>query len=583
MRRTILWTIGIPYMILLLVSLLITGLFFSSTLRQSHESLWASRLEAEAKMIADQVQPYLLLKDGAAVEALVLRYARQEEVRVTVIDVGGVVLGESDVDPAAMENHRARHEVQQALKDSVGVDKRYSKTLKTDFLYVAVPMHEDGQVVGVTRLAVSLSELQNELAALRLNLFLVILATGLLGALIAVLVTNRTVKPLRQLAETTRQINTGQMHLSEIPLSPDEVGQLGQAVRQMALQLDSQIKTLQAERGKLSAVLAQMTDGVLIADGAGHIILLNPAAEQLFQIKKEAAIGRSVVEVLRHHQLVESWRVSLQTGEVQSTTVETGAGKLFWQGVAIPLGEDLPGHTLLLIQDLTRLRRLEMVRRDFISNVSHELRTPLAAIGALTETLQQAIEDPPIAQRFLGRMETEIDTMTQLVQELLELSRIESGQVPLKLQAISPLDLLSQPLERMRLQVERAGLSLTVSCPDNLPPVMADEERMGQVLVNLLHNAVKFTEPGGSITVSARQEGNQIIFAVVDTGVGIAPDDLSRIFERFYKADRARTGGGTGLGLSIARHLVEAHGGRIWAESALGKGSTFYFSLPKAA
>ena len=190
------------------------------------------------------------------------------------------------------------------------------------------------------------------------------------------------------------------------------------------------------------------------------------------------------------------------------------------------------------------------------------------------------MEDPPAARRFLTRMDTEIDTLTQLVRELLELSRIESGKVPLQRKLIDPCALVTPAFERMAVQAERAGLSLTMDCPDNLPQVLADPDRMEQVMVNLLHNAIKFTPPNGAITVTARLEGNLLVFAVKDTGVGISPDDLPRIFERFYKADRARSGGGTGLGLSIARHMVEAHGGHIWADSTLGIGSTFYFSLP---
>ena len=229
------------------------------------------------------------------------------------------------------------------------------------------------------------------------------------------------------------------------------------------------------------------------------------------------------------------------------------------------------------------MRRLETVRRDFISNVSHELRTPLASMKALAETLQEgALEDPPAARRFILRMETEIDNLTQLVNELLELSRIESGKVPLSFQRVQPCDLLQPAYERMILQAERAALELHLDCQPELPAVFADPDRITQVLINLVHNAIKFTQPGGKIILSAYQDKDHIVFFVKDTGVGIARKDLGRIFERFFKADRARSGGGTGLGLSIARHMIESHGGYIWAESEEGVGSTLYFSLPSA-
>jgi len=237
----------------------------------------------------------------------------------------------------------------------------------------------------------------------------------------------------------------------------------------------------------------------------------------------------------------------------------------------------------MLFQDLTRIRRLETVRRDFISNISHELRTPLASLKTLTETLRTgALEDPPAARRFIYRMETEVDALTHMVSELLELTRIESGQVPLKLKAVAPKKILTKAKERLGVQAERNHLEIKLDCPKKLPRVQADRPRLGQVLVNLLHNAIKFTPEGGEIFLSARLQGNTILFSVHDTGSGIPADDLPRIFERFYKTDPARSSGGTGLGLAIARHLVEAHGGRIWAESIEGQGSTFYFTIPVA-
>jgi two-component system phosphate regulon sensor histidine kinase PhoR len=236
---------------------------------------------------------------------------------------------------------------------------------------------------------------------------------------------------------------------------------------------------------------------------------------------------------------------------------------------------------LVILQDLTRIRRLETVRRDFISNISHELRTPLAGLKALVDTLRGgAIKDPPAAKRFLKRMDAEVDALTQMVEELLALSRIESGQAPLRLGPTPVAEVVIPPVDRLRPQAERAGLEFVVLLPPQLPQVLAEADRARLVLTNLAHNAVKFTPPGGRIVVAARVAGDEVIFSVEDTGVGIPAEDLPRIFERFYKADRARSGGGTGLGLAIAKHLVQGHGGRIWAESVEGQGSTFSFTLP---
>lgn len=358
-----------------------------------------------------------------------------------------------------------------------------------------------------------------------------------------------------------------------------ELGDLASALSARLSAVQLQLYSLNIEHSKLSAILDQLTDGVLIVDADGRIQFANPAAERLFG---ENLLGRSVTETLRHHQLIQTWQRSQQNGELQSDSVELPARKQFLQLVVIP-DRDTHGGSLLLVQDLTRLRRLETVRRDFISNLSHELRTPLASLRALTETLQDgALEDPPAARRFVDQISVETDALTQMVAELLELSRIESGQVALNLKPVPAYDLLSSSAGRMRVQAERAGLSLRVDGSPNLLKVRADQARLEQVLVNLIHNAVKFTRPGGEVALLAEPAEGAVCFVVRDTGVGISADDLSRIFERFYKSDRSRSGGGTGLGLSIARHIVEAHGGKIWVESRQGEGSSFFFTIPLA-
>jgi two-component system phosphate regulon sensor histidine kinase PhoR len=582
MRNTIRLRIAIPYVVLIVVFMGGLGFYLSNFVRQSYEDKWRTDLLATDRLVARQVGS---LMDPAAakgaLDGLAVEYAQQVNTRVTIIRADGVVLGESTANIDQMENHFTRPEVLQALSNQDGYQIRFSTTLNIMMLYVAVPISQNGQVVGVSRLSVPLAQLEADLYRMQMTIGLAAFAAALLAIGLAILITNSAIRPLRQLTRAARQLGTGNFKTAEIPDSDDEFGQLSRALKQMAVHLDGQIDDLQVERGKLAAVLSQMTDGVIITNAEGLVQLINPAAEKLFKVKASFALGRSMVEIVRHHQLVETWKKSIESGEQQSTTLEVKAENLFLQSVVIPLREMLPGSTLILCQDLTRLRRLEMVRRDFISNVSHELRTPLASLKALVETLQEgALEDPPAARRFLTRMDTEIDTLTQMVQVLLELSRIESGRVPLELKPVTPLALLTPAVERMRLQAERAGISLRMECPPDLPQVQADAGRMEQVLVNLLHNAVKFTPPNGEIVVSAYPQDQMVVFTVKDTGVGIAPEDLPRIFERFYKADRARSSGGTGLGLSIARHMVEAHGGRIWAESEVGSGSTFYFSLP---
>ena len=362
-----------------------------------------------------------------------------------------------------------------------------------------------------------------------------------------------------------------------LPTDIKGIENLSNAVAALKSTFNLQLSNLNAETARLSTVLEQLTDGVLIADANGLIQFANPAAQKLFEIPD--VIGRSITEVVRNHQLVDAWRRCQQTREMQSESVELPARRQFLQLIAIP--DTHADGSLLLAQDLTRVRRLETVRRVFISNVSHELRTPLASLKALTETLQSgALSDPQAGPRFLGRISTEVDALTQMAQELLDLSRIESGQVELILAPLAPKSLITSAADRMRMQAERAGLKLSVKCEDNLPNIRADKSRLEQVLVNLIHNAVKFTKPGGEISVETASTVSGIRFAVRDSGVGIPAESLSRIFERFYRVDKSRTGSGTGLGLSISKHIIEAHGGKIWAESDERRGSVFYFVIP---
>lgn len=367
-------------------------------------------------------------------------------------------------------------------------------------------------------------------------------------------------------------------HSEKLPDDIKGLEDLSNAIASLRTAFESRLSGVDSQNARLATVLEQLTDGVVIADSNGQVQFANPAACRLFEITDP--IEHTVAEMVRHHQLIEAWRRCQQTREMQSESVELPSRRQYLQLVAIP--DTHEGGSLLVVQDLTRVRRLEAVRRDFISNVSHELRTPLASLKALTETLQNgALLDPEAGPRFLGRIVTEVDALTQMAQELLDLSRIESGQVELILAPLSPKELLDSAADRMKMQVERAGLKLSVACQDGLPQVRGDQSRLEQVLVNMIHNAVKFTRSGGDVSLIAEAGESGVRFAVRDTGVGMPAESLSRIFERFYRVDKSRTGTGTGLGLSISKHIVEAHGGRIWAESEEGRGSTFYFEIPR--
>ncbi len=584
MRRSLVWRIAFPFILLVLLSVGGISLYFSDYIEQQYFSNLHDNLATSAQLLAFDASSQLSEgKSYSDLEPLFAIYSDQTNDRITFIRNDGVVTIDSQSDPRTMDNHLTRPEIKQALSGKVGSQIRFSDTLKRRFYYLAVPVNAEGKIIGVVRLARELTEIEGAIRTMRNQILSIGLATMLVSILMAYLVARGTLHPLQNLATKVRQLKEGDASTELSSNRRDEIGQLTRSFSEMADQLRAQVIDFREERSKLEAVLRHMTDAVLLVDSAGKVTLMNPAAGRLFNISPDQAVDRSLVEVVRQYQFVELWRSSLETKRQQISTLETSPDRYFVQGIATPLEGSIPGSTLLVFQDLTRMRRLETVRRDFVSNVSHELRTPLASLKALTETLQTgALEDPPAARRFLNRMEIEIDNLTQIVQELLDLSRIESGRVAFDLRPVEPKFLLVRAVERMRLQAERGGLVIEIEDRGQLPDVIADADRIEAVLINLLHNAIKFTPPGGKITGSVQRTENEIVFSIKDTGVGIQAQDITRIFERFYKADQSRSGGGTGLGLSIARHTVEAHGGRIWVESVPSQGSTFYFSLPLA-
>ena len=354
--------------------------------------------------------------------------------------------------------------------------------------------------------------------------------------------------------------------------------------------LRGQIETLEHEYERVATALGNMADGILIVDADLRVTRANLAALRLLHQRDETIYGHTLAEVVRDHELVEVLSAAMRERGQRSTTVRLAPGgeeARFLKATGIPLepapDSDRPAG-LLVLQDVSELRRTETVRREFVGNVSHELRTPLASLKALVETLEEgALDDPPAAREFLGQMHVEVDNLAQLVQELLELSRIESGQAQLNREAVSPLSLLRAAERRLGRQAERVGVQLAVEEAPDVPAVYADPQLVERVLLNLVQNALKFTPAGGTVHLTATEHEGGVRLSVSDTGIGLPAEELDRIFERFYKVDRSRASRGTGLGLAIAKHIIQAHGGRIWAESpGEGQGASFHFTLPLA-
>ena len=585
MFKDIRWRIAVPYVALILLVMGALVVYVTREARSAQVQILRDTLLVDARGLADLARPLLLDSDAAGADELAKSWSAKVDRRVTIIAADGVVLGESDEDRAQMDNHLGRPEVRQARSLGQGTSIRFSDTLDTDMLYAAVAVEDGGAIIGFARLALPLQLVQANVDQLQRAIVTAALIAAAAAVVLAIIMAGRITRSVRRLIQVAGRLANGDLDARSRLTTADDLGDLGRALNFMADELRDRVNDLADERGRLEAVLDNMADGVVITDDRGRVSLINPAASRLLHVRQEEAIGRSFAEAAWHHELIELWQRACGQREEEDAVIEIGLQDTFMRMIVSPLQTSGQDHCLVILQDLTRIRRLETVRRDFLSNISHELRTPLASLKALVETLQGgALDDPPAAERFLHRADQEVDALSQMVEELLELTRIESGKVPLRLAETAAEDVILPPVERLRPQCERRQLELVIDIAADLPPVLSDAARAQQVISNLLHNAIKFTPIGGTIVIRAtlHDHGSFVLFSVKDTGLGIPAAELPRIFERFYKADRARSGGGTGLGLAISKHLVEAHGGQIWAKSKEGKGSTFYFSLPIA-
>ena len=385
---------------------------------------------------------------------------------------------------------------------------------------------------------------------------------------------------LDRLARLADRLASGKAVEPVVVDSDDEVSDLAQSFNAMALTLQRKINGIEEHQVEAAAILNGIGDGVVIVDEALRVVSVNLAAEQILEVDEETARGASVAEVLRHHDVVGQLELGKQTDE--PLVVEIGRDRHQVQVVVTPVHIGAITRQVILFQDVTELRRAETIRRDFVANVSHELRTPLTSLRLLVETLEDgALDDPTVARDFLSRMHGEVDRLNQMVEELLELARIESGRVGYRFRRANLSAAVGDAVERMRPQADRQSIDLVVTLPADPVEALIDPDRLHQVIVNLVHNAVKFTPSGGTIRVEVRRGDPFHEVSIADTGVGVSGEALSRLFERFYKVDRSRASPGTGLGLAIVKHLVLGHGGKVWAESpGPGQGATFHIELP---
>jgi two-component system, OmpR family, phosphate regulon sensor histidine kinase PhoR len=577
--KSIQWRISVSFIIITLVSIGIAGGYLVNSARSIQIENLRFHLEEEARITAEAGLP--LLVQGSDIDVFAKKLGQEIDSRVTIIAPDGKVLGDSQENPVIMENHATRPEVIDALASGSGEATRYSITLGEQMMYVAVPIYSNSMVVGIARVSLPLTTINRSINQLTITIILVMVVIAILIVLAAWFIARRTTEPLRHLTRATKQLAAGQLGEKIIIQTEDEVGQLGKAFNEMSLSLKNTMEAVSAEKAKLSTVLNNMVDGVILTDREGNVSATNHSAGRLLGFADQDVSGKPLIELVHDHEVDAVFRKCVQTNKEQSIQFESGVTKRFIRVIAAPVVDSITNEILFLFQDLTEVRNLQMMRKELVGNISHELRTPIAGIKVMVETLRDgAVDDKEAANDFLARIESEVDRLTQTVSELTELSRIETGKVELRLEYTNLNSLIREIVTQLTPLAERQQVNMSAVLSPEIPEVRVDRERIRQTIINLVHNAIKFNKAGGNIILSTMVDNNVITVEIADTGIGISKEDLPHVFERFFKADRTRSKGGSGLGLAIAKHTIQAHGGTIQATSEQGKGSSFSFSLP---
>lgn len=520
-------------------------------------------------------------------QPLAKEMAAQAGCRVTIIRRDGLVLGDSNVDEgvlATLENHAWRPEVRQALSNGVGSSRRYSSTISRDFMYTAVAFPAPPATYAVMRASVQLAEVEAGISALRRGLAFNAALALAIAIFVSMLTAQFASRAARSLTVAARKMAAGDLATRVPLLGQDEMGELSRALDQLARSLQHTLQALRSERDRMDGLLSRMHEGVLMLDASGRIALVNPALREMLLIQD--AIGKMPLEAIRHSELKLLLDEVTITAQAASKEIEV-AGLMPRRLLvrAAPLAVE-QGGVFAVFFDVTEMRRLETLRRDFIANVSHELRTPVTAIRSAAETIRDiAINDPQALPRFIDIIVRNAERLGSLLEDILELSRIESRALRLVLEPIELNALLTQVAALFRERAERKQLTLQVLAGQGPLYAQADRRALENVLTNLIDNAVKYCGSGSVVRVGADIDEKQARIVVEDTGPGIEPAHLPRLFERFYRVDtgRSRELGGTGLGLSIVKHLVESMGSQIRVESTPGVGSRFFFLLPRVA
>ncbi len=588
-KRRLLWRIYPYYLVIALVSLAAMAWYDSAAIRSFYLERTEDDLQARAVLLEKPFTAELAAGRPERIDALCKEIGPQTAMRITVILPNGKVVGDTSESPDRMDDHSKRPEVVKAFASRPGWATRYSDTLHELRAYVALPLYEKSNIIGVLRTSVSMSAIDDALGAIRFRIAALCLFLAVFVALASWWLSRRIVRPLEMLETGAQRLAEGDL-AHKLPVSDiREIGALAESLNRMAAALDEKIRHVVNQGNEREAILSSMVEGVLAVDSGERLLRINDAAAKLLGIDAAKAQGRTLQEVVRNHELQEllAGVLSARRNKEAEIVLRTDRGErnLQAQGTVLHDARETIG-ALVILHEVTQLKKLEKVRRDFVANVSHELRTPVTSIKGFVETLLDgAMQNPRELERFLQIVAVQTDRLNAIIEDLLTLSRIEQeeekaeivlGQAPLR-------GALETAVEVCRMKAAEKNIRLEMACEADLTAAI-NAPLLEQAVINLIDNAIKYSSPEQTVSISAQQSDREIVIRVRDEGCGIGREHLSRIFERFYRVDKARSRklGGTGLGLAIVKHIAQAHGGRATVESAPGQGSTFTIRLPRS-
>jgi two-component system phosphate regulon sensor histidine kinase PhoR len=589
-RRRLLWHLFPSYLLITVIAVAAVSVYSYVALRRFYIEETEAALTARATLLEAWLRSDLVSGHTDELSGLVAELGPSISTRITVVSPDGVVIADSEEDASVMDNHADRPEIVAAMSGAIGTSQRYSYTLAQNMMYVAIPVMRDGRVAGVVRTAVPLTAVEEQLRSVRGRILVAALLLLAVAAGVSFAVSERMARPLRQMERGALRFARGDFeHSVPIP-RPAEFASLATSMNRMASDLDERIRTVVRQKAEQEAVFRSMTEGVVAVDREARVVAMNRAAADMFGVNADSARGRAVQELIRSitfHEVASSALAG--AGQVEGEIRVAGEHDTILEINGSPMKND-SGETVgavVVLNDVTRLRRLERVRRDFVANVSHELRTPITSIKGFVETLRDEIQgDGGNADRFIGIIIRHVDRLNAIIEDLLYLSRIEEdrGGAGLVLDVVRLSDVLSAAVRECSPLAAERGVDVSI-VPDGGIEARLSSQLFGHAVVNLLDNAIRYSHSGGRVEVRAFREGGEVVVAVRDEGIGIAEQHQSRIFERFYQVDKShsRDLGGTGLGLSIARHIAGAHRGTLTVTSKLRQGSTFFLRIPDAA